>query len=80
MKSVEIRKSSRHQKIIGEFGEHMVCNLLSRSGFEVTRVNHTGIDIVAYNTSTGERFGITVKSRTLPEGKEATKVNIFRTK
>jgi hypothetical protein len=38
----EIDKSSRHSKIIGEFGEPFLCNWLSRSGFEVAVVDHTG--------------------------------------
>ena len=46
---MEIIKSPRHQKIIGNFGESLICNWLSRSGFEVAVVDHTGIDIVAYN-------------------------------
>ncbi len=51
---MEIDKSTRHQKIIGEFGEHLICNWLSRSGFEVTIVDHTGIDIIAYDPKTNE--------------------------
>ncbi len=74
---MEITRSSRHQKIIGDFGENMICNWLSRSGFEVTLVDHTGIDIVAYNPSTNQRLGITVKSRTRNIGKEDGSVNIF---
>ena len=74
---MEIIKSSRHQKIIGNFGEYLICNWLSRSGFEVTLVDHTGIDIIAYNPSIKRRFGITVKSRTRSIGKEETEVNIF---
>jgi Holliday junction resolvase-like predicted endonuclease len=74
---MEIIKSSRHQKIIGDFGENLICNWLSRSGFEVTVVDHTGIDIVAYNPSTKQRLGITVKSRTRNIGTEETSVNIF---
>lgn len=50
---MDIIKSTRHQKIIGNFGENIICNWLSRSGFEVTVVDHTGIDIVAYNPSEG---------------------------
>jgi len=46
---MEIEKSTRHQKIIGDFGENLICNWLSRSGFEVSIVDHTGIDIIAYN-------------------------------
>jgi Holliday junction resolvase len=74
---MKISKSSRHQKIIGNFGEQLICNMLSRTGFEVTIVDHTGIDIIAYNPKTKRRFGITVKSRTRNIGKEKTKVNIF---
>jgi len=75
-----IIKSSRHQKLIGNFGESLVCNWLSRSGFEVAIVDHTGIDIIAYNPFTKERMGITVKSRTRTVGKEDTSVNIFLNK
>jgi len=73
----EIIKSSRHRKIIGNFGENLVCNWLSRSGFEVVIVDHTGVDIIAYNKKSGERLGITVKSRTRTKGKEKNSVNIF---
>lgn len=74
---VELIKSSRHQKIIGNFGENLICNWLSRSGFEVTIVDHTGIDVIAYNPSTKQRLGITIKSRTRNIGKEESPVNIF---
>ena len=73
-----IRKSSRHQKIIGEFGEHLICNWLSRSGFEVARVDHTGIDLVAYNPTTEQRLGITVRSRTRDrKDREESSVNLL---
>ncbi|MEM2934820.1 MAG: hypothetical protein QXF32_00435 [Candidatus Thermoplasmatota archaeon] len=75
---MEITKSSRHQKIIGDFGENLICNWLSRSGFEVTRVDHTGLDVIAYNPSTKKRIGITVKSRTRNVGKEEDEVNVFK--
>ena len=74
---MEIIKSTRHQKIISDFGEILICNWLSRSGFEVTIVDHTGIDIVAYHPPTQKRLGITVKSRTRNMGKEATSVTVF---
>ena len=45
---MEIIKTSRHQKIIGDFGELLVWNWLSRSGFEVALVDHTGIDILEF--------------------------------
>jgi hypothetical protein len=72
-----VEKSSRHQKIIGNFGEQLICNWLSRSGFEVSIVDHTGIDIVAFNPKTNLRLGITVKSRTRNIGKEKSGVNLF---
>jgi hypothetical protein len=75
-----IEKSSRHQKIIGDFGENLICNWLSRSGFEVTIVDHTGIDLVAYNPKTKKRLGITVKSRTRMSGKEKEAVYVFHGK
>jgi len=74
---MKINKSSRHQKIIGNFGEHLICNMLSRTGFEVIIVDHTGIDIIAYNPKTKKRIGITVKSRTREIGKEENTVNLF---
>ena len=74
---MSIDKSTRHQKIIGQFGENCICNWLSRSGFEVVIVDHTGIDIVAYNPKSKKRLGITVKSRTRNEGTEKTAVNVF---
>ena len=74
---MDITKSSRHKKIIGNFGENIITNWLSRSGLEVVLVDHTGIDIIAYNPSTKQRLGITVKSRTRNIGKEKDSVNIF---
>ena len=72
-----VQKSSRHQKIIGDFGENLICNWLSRSGYEVTIVDHTGIDVLAYDSKTQRRLGISVKSRTRNLGKELTHVNLF---
>jgi Holliday junction resolvase-like predicted endonuclease len=74
---VEVNKSTRHQKIIGELGEMLVCNWLSRSGFEATVVDHTGIDIIAFHPLTTERYGISVKARTRARGKETETVTIF---
>ena len=74
---MKIVKSSRHSKIIGDFGENLICNWLSRSGFEVSIVDHTGIDVVAYNPQNGQRLGITVKSRTRIPEKENDPVNFF---
>lgn len=58
-----MEKSTRHSKITGDFGESLILYWLSRSGFESTLVDHTGIDIVAYQKETKKRFGISVKSR-----------------
>lgn len=74
---MQIYKSTRHAKIVGEFGENLVCNWLSRSGFEVSRVDHTGIDVVAYDPRSKHRYGITVKTRTRMPGKESDAVNLF---
>ena len=71
---MDITKSSRHRKIIGNFGEQLICNWLSRSGFEVVCVDHTGIDIIAYCPSRNKRLGITVKSRTRKRGTEGASV------
>jgi hypothetical protein len=77
MAHTPIVKSTRHSKIIGDFGELAICNWLSRSGFEVAVVDHTGIDIIAYNPRTSQRLGITVRSRTRTVGKEDSSVNLF---
>lgn len=74
---MDIAKGSRHSKIIGEFGEAFLCNWLSRSGFEVTTVDHTGLDLIAWHPPTKRRLGITVKSRTRDAGREAASVNIL---
>jgi len=39
-------------------------------GFEASVIDHTGIDVIAYNPSTNQRLGITVKARTRNIGKE----------
>lgn len=79
-KTLEMKKSSRHTKIFGDFAENLICHWLSRSGFEASIVDHTGIDIVAYNPETKERLGITVKSSCATKGKERESVNLHRFK
>lgn len=76
--SIAIEKSTRHAKLIGNFGEALICNWLSRSAFEVAVVDHTGIDLVAYHIPSRRRLGITVKSRTRIAGTEEGAVYIFR--
>jgi len=76
---MSITKSSRHSKIIGNLGEALVADLLSRSGWETLLVDHVGIDLIAFKCQTGKRkrIGVTVKSRTRTHGKEGDSVNIF---
>jgi hypothetical protein len=73
----EITKTGYFTKIIGNFGENLVCNWLARSGFDVALLDHTGIDVLAYRQATDERLGITVKSRTRLTGTENTCVNLL---
>jgi Holliday junction resolvase-like predicted endonuclease len=75
---IGIDKSSRHRHIVGRFGEYLVCNWLSRSGFEVCIVDHTGLDVIAYHPRRKQRLGITVKARTRSPGTEKGSVYIFR--
>jgi Holliday junction resolvase len=77
---IGIDRGARYQKIVGNFGEYLVCHWLSRSGFEVCIVDHTGMDVIAYQPSTKLRLGITVKSRTRVSVKESESVYIFREK
>jgi Holliday junction resolvase-like predicted endonuclease len=61
---MEIRKSSNHSKITGDFAEALVLYWLSKYGFECARVDHTGIDLIARNpTAPNDIMGVSVKSR-----------------
>jgi len=73
---MKIKKSTRHSKIAGNFGENIVIYWLSKYGFECALVDHTGIDIIAKNPHTQEVMGISVKSRTRSEGGEGESVTI----
>lgn len=73
---MEITKSTRHSKIAGNFGEALLLYWLSKHGFECATVDHTGIDLIATNRHTGERMGISVKSRTRTIGTEDDAINI----
>ncbi len=73
---MRVKKSSRHAKITGNFGEALVLYWLSKYGFECALVDHTGIDIIARNPHTQELMGISVKSRSRKEGTEGTYVAI----
>ena len=73
-----MQKSSRHSKITGDFGEALVLYWLSKRGFECARVDHTGIDLIARRPQSEEVLGISVKSRSRNEGKEAEGINLLR--
>jgi hypothetical protein len=73
---MKVSKSSRHAKIVGDFGEALVQYWLSKYGYECARVDHTGIDLIARNPNKEEVMGISVKSRTRTEGTENEVVNI----
>ena len=75
--TMDIEKSTRHQKIIGDFGEGVLLNWLSRSGFEACLVDHTGLDVIAYHKESKRRLGFTVKSRTRNIGTEEDSVNLL---
>ena len=72
----EIKKSSRHSKITGDFAEGLVLYWLSKHGFECASVDHTGIDLIARNPVTKELMGISVKGRSRDIGKEREYLNI----
>ena len=73
---MKLKKSSRHSKIAGDFGEALVLYWLSKYGFECAHVDHTGIDLIARHPGTGELMGISVKSRTRVRDQEDAPVHI----
>lgn len=73
---MKIKKSPRHSKITGNFGENLILYWLSKYNFECANVDHTGIDIIAKNTHTKELMGISVKSRSRSEGTESESLTI----
>ena len=70
------KKSSRHSKITGDFGEALILYWLSRHGYECARVDHTGIDLIARDPVSSDRLGISVKCRSRAEGTEGDHVNV----
>ncbi|MGA2902424.1 MAG: hypothetical protein ABSD98_01225 [Candidatus Korobacteraceae bacterium] len=65
-------------EVVGNFGEYLVCKWLCHTGFDVSIVDHTGMDIVAYYPPTEQRLGITVKSRLRTDGATTEGVYVFR--
>lgn len=76
MTFMEIKKSSRHAKITGDFAEHLVLYWLSKYGFECARIDHTGIDLIAGNPDEDIPMGVSVKSRCRLRGQEESSVLI----
>ena len=74
-----MKKSSRHSKITGNFGEALILYWLSKRGFECAQVDHTGIDLIARRPSSDEVLGISVKCRSRTESREETGVNLLHT-
>lgn len=73
---MEMKKSSRHAKITGDFAEGLVLYWLSKYGYECARVDHVGIDLIACSPDGQERMGISVKSRSRYEGTQRVSVNL----
>jgi len=77
---MRIEKSKRHSKLTGDFGETMLMYWLSKHGYDVAKVDFTGIDLIAYNRKTKERLGITVRARSRMEGTGKTSVSLPKRK
>jgi hypothetical protein len=66
-------KRSNHSKITGDFAEALVLYWLSKYGFGCARVDHTGIDLIARNsTAPKDIMGVSVKSRSRPPPADAS--------
>ncbi len=75
---MDVRKSTRHAKITGDFGEAAVLYYLSLSGFECARVDHTGLDLIARSARLRQPLGISVKARSRAPGTEHTALNLYK--
>lgn len=73
---IEVVRSSRYKKILGDFGERILMYWLSKRNFEPVLVDFTGIDIIAYNKEKKKRIGISVKSRIRLEGDAEERMNV----
>ena len=78
MANQDLRKSTRHSKIAGDYGEYLILYELSRQGYECARVDHTGIDIIARHPSKSQVMGISVKTRTRDLKTKEDTLNISR--
>jgi len=73
---MKIKKSTRHAKITGNFGEALVLYWLSKYGFECASFDHTGIDIIARNLRKKEVMSVSAKSRSRNKGTEYEDISI----
>jgi len=71
-----MKKSSRHSKITGNFGEALILYWLSKRGFECANVDHTGIDLIARRPASEDVLGISVKCRSRTEAGDEAGVNL----
>jgi hypothetical protein len=71
-----MKKSSRHSKITGDFGEVLVLYWLSKNGYECAWVDHIGIDVIAIKKDGSERMGISVQCRSCYPGAETRSVTV----
>jgi hypothetical protein len=54
---MEIKKSSRHSTITGDFAERLVLYWLTKYGFECAYGDHLRVDIIARNPNNKELMG-----------------------
>jgi hypothetical protein len=73
-----MEKSSRHSAITGDFAEALVLYWLSKHGYECARVDHTGIDLIAFKKDGSERMGISVQCRSRYPGTEKISVSLHQ--
>lgn len=70
------KKSTRHSKLTGDFGEALLLNWLSKYGYECARVDHTGIDLIARDLKEKGPWGISVKCRSRYDGTENNQIRL----
>ncbi len=69
-------KSTRNSKIVGNFGEALLLYWFSKHGSECANIDHTGIDLIVSTRKTGERMGISVKSRSRESGNQYSSIYV----
>ncbi len=74
---INVKKSSHHSTITGDFAERLVLYWLSKSGYECGRFDYTGIDILAA-AQDGRLMGISVQCRSRYPGTERVGVSLHK--